>query len=217
MNYLIAGASGLVGQNLLNLILADSNTNTVTALTRSALNVHHENLHNIISNFSDLDNQNLPKAEIAFCCLGTTIKKSGSQKDFIKVDHDYVINFAKACLKSGVQNFFFISAIGADPTSKIFYSRVKGQTEIDLEKIQFSKLIILRPSLLIGSRNDFRPLEQLSLLLSFLFVGPLGKYRPVKASVVAQTMLNLAKEVKVDSVNNSLKVEIISIFEQKPT
>jgi uncharacterized protein YbjT (DUF2867 family) len=196
MNCLIAGASGLTGQNLLSMLLDDPKVISVNALVRSDLPIAHTKLHTIISSFDQLDRLVLPHADVAFCCLGTTIKKAGSQDAFFKVDHDYIINFSKACHRSGINTFIVISSLGADSNSKIFYNQVKGQTETDLIKVNFKQLYILRPSLLLGDRLESRPLEKLAQYASHIFgtlmVGPLKIIRPVSVKAVAKKMKALA-------------------------
>ena len=103
MNCIIAGASGLVGKSLLQLLLQDNNFSTITVLSRTLLADVHPKLQNQIISFDQLQNTLLPEADIAFCCLGTTIKTAGSQDAFYKVDHDYIVEFGKACAKVGVK------------------------------------------------------------------------------------------------------------------
>lgn len=192
MNCLIAGASGLVGHELLIQLLADPNVTSVTSLGRSPQKRAHAKLHDVITNFERLEYVELPKSDVAFCCLGTTIKKAGSQEAFSKVDHDYVLNFAKAAQAVGVQSFIVISAMGADVNSKVFYSRVKGQVEQDLKNLNFQNLVILRPSLLLGERSERRTNEKVAAwiggFLKPLFVGPLLNIRPIDAKDVAKAM-----------------------------
>jgi uncharacterized protein YbjT (DUF2867 family) len=151
----------------------------------------------------------LPSADVAFCCLGTTIKVAGSESAFYKVDHDYIINFAHACKKAGTKTFIVIGALGSDSRSKIFYNKVKGQTEEDLINLNFLNLFILRPSLLIGKRNENRIGENIaqhiSVFLRPLMIGPLKKLRPVDAFLVAIRMKLLA----IQSSSNQIGLKII--------
>ncbi len=192
MNCLIAGASGLVGQSLLSELLADESVHSVTVFARKPLKTLHPKLKTILLSFDQLETIVLPAADTAFCCLGSTLKKAGSKEAFFKVDHDYVMSFAKGCFNVGVKTFVVVSAIGADENSKIFYNQVKGKTDADLKTIGFQKLKILHPSLLLGERDEARPLEKLAQYAAPLFgklmVGPLAPYRPIKASQVAKQM-----------------------------
>lgn len=193
MNALIAGASGLVGSNLLDLLLHDPRFGKIVAVGRRRLNVSNPKLHELILDWNSDTDFDLPPSEIAFCCLGTTIKKAGSQEAFRRVDHDYVIRFARSSFASGVKHFLVVSAVGSSVHSKIFYSRVKGEMERDLKKIGFETLHIFQPSLLLGKRQEKRFGESLAIRLfpvyRSLLVGPLRKQMPIEASVVAKSML----------------------------
>jgi uncharacterized protein YbjT (DUF2867 family) len=192
MNCLIAGGSGLVGQHLLNFLLSDPKVTSITAIARTNLKYSHSKLQTLISSFDILDSILLPQSNIAFCCLGTTIKIAGSQEAFFRVDHDYILNFARSSQKAGVGTFIVVSAMGADPSSSIFYNKVKGQTELDLIKLNFKKLVIIRPSLLLGERLENRPAEKIAQRLSQVFgkmmIGPLKNIRPIEAVNVALKM-----------------------------
>jgi uncharacterized protein YbjT (DUF2867 family) len=189
MKCIIAGASGLVGSELLSLLLADNDYNNIQAIFRKNPDIQNPKIEIVLNSFKNLEN-----AEVAFCCLGTTIKTAGSKDAFYKVDHDLVINFAKSCHENGVKTFVVVSALGADPKSNIFYNQVKGITESDLAQIGFSNLIILRPSLLLGDRKEFRLGEKiarsLSPILSLFLIGSLAKSKPIEAKKVAQKMLS---------------------------
>lgn len=193
MKALIAGASGLVGSNLLELLLQDSRFGKIVAVGRRRLNISSPKLEELILDWNSDSAFELPPADVAFCCLGTTIKKAGSQDAFRKVDHDYVIRFARSSFRSGVKHFLVVSAIGSSERSKIFYSRVKGEMEQDLKKIGFETLHIFQPSLLLGERQEKRFGESLAIrLFPFyqpLLVGPLRKQMPIEARVVAKSML----------------------------
>jgi uncharacterized protein YbjT (DUF2867 family) len=205
---IIAGASGLVGQNLLKLLIEDNQFDSITVLTRTPLKTKNKNINNVIISFDDLSSMTLPSADVVFCCLGTTIKVAGSKSAFYKVDHDYIVNYAHACRKAGAKTFIVISSLGADRTSKVFYNKVKGQTEDDLIKIDFTNLFILRPSLLIGKRDENRFGEDIAQSLSgFLrpmMIGPLKKIRPIDAIHVAHRMKILAIQSK--SSHTGLKI-----------
>lgn len=194
VNCLIAGATGLVGEALLKELLAEENVGAVTAVLRRPLDIQNVKLRMEIVNFDGLAGVTLPAADIAFCALGTTIKMAGSPEAFSRVDHDYTINFARAALNAGVKTFVLCSAMGADADSQIFYNRVKGKTEQDLAALHFHRLVIVRPSLLLGRRQENRPAErfaqEIGRILRPLMKGPLAKVRPVEATHVALTMKN---------------------------
>lgn len=167
----------------------------VCSLGRRPLPKQHAKLTQRTVDFARLDGESLPTADDAFCCLGTTIKKAGSQEAFRAVDHGAVLAFAKAARKAGARRFLLVSALGADKDSRIFYNRVKGEAEEDLKSVGFESLIFLRPSLLLGERAESRPGERAAIVATKL-LGPLLRpfaSRPIKASTVARAMLNLAK------------------------
>jgi len=128
-----------------------------------------------------------------FCALGTTIKKAGSQEQFRKVDFDYPLRLAELGKHEGIRSFSLVSAMGANARSGIFYSRVKGETEDRIAALGLRALFLLRPSLLLGERDEFRRGERLASAvakpLSILFAGPLSKYKPVEGAAVAAAMI----------------------------
>lgn len=198
MNCMIAGATGLVGGNLLSQLLEDPRMEQIICVGRKALDVHHPKIRNVETNFKDLNEQPLFPADVAFCCLGTTIKKAGSQEAFRMVDHDFVVAFAEYARKNGVKKFLIVSALGADAESKIFYNKIKGEAERDLAKLGFESLVIFHPSLLLGERSEKRMAESLMIqLYPFyrpLLLGPLAKYAPIEARLVARSMMKKSFE-----------------------
>lgn len=190
---LIAGATGLVGNELLHILLEQSKYEQVIVLTRKALDVTHLKLHQMVVDFDHLDQykSNL-NADDVYCCLGTTIKKAGSQAEFKKVDFTYPLELARLTKKLGAEKFLIITAMGAQSDSKIFYNRVKGEIEAEIKEVGFPTVHIFRPSLLLGNRQEFRFGEKigtvLSPALSAVLVGSLKKYKPIHAKNVASAM-----------------------------
>ena len=198
MNAVIAGATGLIGSFLVDQMKTDKDVMTVTALTRRS----GEQVGKVAWTKVDFDQSaDLEKAcggaDSAFCCLGTTMKNAGSKEAFRKVDHDYVIAFAKAAKSQGIETFSVVSAIGSDPDSSIFYNQVKGEMERDLKKIGFEILNIFQPSILLGTREEGRLGEKIGTVAmkvaSPLMIGSLSKYKPIHVKTVAGAMLKLAK------------------------
>jgi len=192
----IAGASGLVGSQLLGALLEDAEFGAVVSLGRRLLEVASPKLVQRAVDFASLDVQGLAAPEVAFCALGTTIGKAGSQQAFRAVDHDAVLAFASAALAEGARCFVLVSSLGADPRSSIFYSRVKGETEADLRSLGFASLAIAQPSLLLGDRVESRPSER-ALVVASRFLGGLLKpfaSRPIEVRVVAQALLAIAHD-----------------------
>ncbi len=191
---LIAGASGLVGGFLLRQLLDAPEYDRVVALGRRPLDLAHPRLVQVTADFAALDQvaANL-RCDDAFCCLGTTIRQAGSRDAFRAVDHVAVLAFAWAARRGGAARFFAVSSLGADARSRIFYNRVKGETEAALEVLGFKTLAIFRPSLLLGSRRESRPGERLAAAVMWLadplLLGPLRPYRAIRAETVARAMI----------------------------
>lgn len=195
---LIVGATGLVGTELLKILLTESKYASVKVLTRRKLPMTNAKLEKIITDFDQLDQyQQHFQVDDVYCCLGTTIKTAGSQQAFKKVDFAYPLELAKLTKASGAQKFFIITAMGADRNSKFFYNRVKGEIEEELKNIEFPTLHIFRPSLLLGERKEFRLGEKIGVFLSpvlaLLMIGPLRKYKPIHARDVAMAMYQTSK------------------------
>lgn len=195
---LVAGATGLVGGHLIRQLIDDAACSRIVALTRRPLDGHSSPKLDVV--VADLDTAESALqdivAEDAYCALGTTIKVAGSQDAFRKVDHDYIVAFARAAKAAGAKRFMLVSAIGADPDSSIFYSRVKGETERDVGAVGFEALHIFRPGILLGERAERRPLEQIGMELSpfinALMLGPARAYRAIAAETVARAMRSAA-------------------------
>jgi len=192
MEIVIAGATGLVGSLVLKQALTKKDM-SITTLTRRELKTDPTH-HNLVIDW-DTWNPKAFEADIFICCLGTTIKDAGSKENFKKVDYEYVKLFAQAAKLSHAKKFIFISANGADPSSRIFYNQIKGETEQMLQDFDFAGLALLRPSLLIGERKEKRPMEQLAQEIApffdFLLQGPLKKYQTISASNVADVITSL--------------------------
>lgn len=160
----IIGSTGLVGSALLKKLLADNEIQQVISVSRRPVLIDNKKLNEIIiSDISELPNyQDELKGDIYFCCLGTTIKTAGSRKNFRKIDYEAIVNFGKIAKTNNAKSFVVVSAMGANPRSLFFYSRVKGDTEVALQKLGLVKLVIFRPSLLIGDRKEFRLGEEIA-------------------------------------------------------
>lgn len=196
----IAGATGAIGSRLLPLLLESPDYAQVRVLTRRPLRTTHSKLVEVLSDYRDLPGLGEAlRGDDAYCCLGTTQKKAG-KAGLEEVDHDYVIAFAAAALAQGASQFLVVSAVGASVDSPAFYSRIKGRMERAVSGLGYGSVQIVRPSLLLGEREESRPAEafaqKLSPLLSPLLRGPLGKYRPVHVAEVAAAMLALARRAE---------------------
>lgn len=209
---LLVGASGLVGSELLSCLLISQEYSKVIVLVRKSLGLNHAKLEERVIDFEELAlYKDCFKVEDVFCCLGTTIKKAGSQEAFKKVDVDYPLEVARLAKEMQAEKFLIISSMGANPNSAVFYSRMKGLLEQKLTEIGIKSLYIFRPSLLIGDRKEFRMGEAVSALftkgLSFLFMGPLKKYKPITANAVASGMCRAAQN-KAEGIHTYISHEI---------
>ncbi|RPE12369.1 NAD-dependent epimerase/dehydratase family protein [Chitinophaga lutea] len=195
---IVTGATGLIGNLLVQALLNDGSYERVRAIVRKPLPIQHPRLENVVVSFDD--DRALAEAlrgDVLFCCIGTTIKKAGSQAAFTAVDYGIPVKTAGIAIRNGVTQYHLVSAVGANARSANFYLRTKGQTEEALIQMGFPSLFIYRPSLLMGERKEVRFGEQVGQLFmpvfKFLMVGGWRKYRPVKAATVAATMLANAK------------------------
>jgi uncharacterized protein YbjT (DUF2867 family) len=189
---LLAGASGLVGGHLLQRLLADPRYKRVITVSRKALGIEHPKLRPLITDFDAIEAAVAGLGETvddAFCALGTTMRTAGSRAAFRRVDFGYVVAFARAARAAGAQRFMLVSAIGASARSRIFYMRVKGETEEAVAALGYPALHIFRPGLLLGPRAESRPREALGMalmpLLNPLMLGPAKAYHGIPADMVA--------------------------------
>lgn len=188
----VAGGTGLVGRAVVEGLLADASVAAVHALGRRPLPMTHDKLTSHVVDFTALSA--LPPLDEVYLALGTTIKAAGSQAAFRAVDFDANLAVARAALASGARRCGLVSAMGANPGSAVFYSRVKGELEDALAALPFEALVIARPSLLVGERTSLgqpgRPGEELGLVMSRLLGGFVpSNYKPVRATDVARALL----------------------------
>lgn len=193
MRVVVAGSTGLVGSACVNELLRHTDVGEVVALVRRSWSevpqdprVHVE----------PIDFDALPGAlpdyrrfDAVICALGTTMRQAGSQAAFRRVDFDYPVALARAARDQDIPHFLLVSALGARPQSRVFYNRVKGETEEAIRAMDFPRLTIVRPSLLLGNRPEFRLGEAIGRVLGFL--AP-PKWRPVEGSAVARTLVSAA-------------------------
>lgn len=189
---LLAGATGLVGREILADLLADRTIEAVHCMGRRPLAVKHRKLQNHVVDFAALPA--FPKVDECYIALGTTIKVAGSQAAFRSIDLDAVVAVAIAAQSAGATKFGVVSAMGANPKSRIFYNRIKGEMEVALVNMELKTLVIARPSLLDGDRvalgQPERASEGVGLMLTRL-LRPLlpANYRAILAKDVAQALV----------------------------
>ncbi|ABS21841.1 oxidoreductase [Bacillus cytotoxicus] len=212
---LVLGASGLVGQEVTQLLLDSDYYDSVTIFVRKPLQLKHEKLQQKQVDFSILEEyKEFFAVDDVFCCLGTTIKKARTKANFKKVDYEYTLRAACLSEKQGVQNFLVISSMSANSKSVFFYLQVKGKMEEELQKLGIEGIHIFRPSLLLGERKEFRFGERMAGkifgLLPFIFKGTLKKYKPISAEQVARGMyLAALHEEAVIHIYNSTEITVM--------
>ena len=198
---LIAGSTGLIGSALLQLLLEENHYEHVISISRRSTGVNHPKLKEVITSFDRLSNVKEDLiADDVFICLGSTMKKAGSKDAFEKYDYAYPLEIATIALENGAQQVSIITALGANSESPFFYNRVKGDLEKAMASLDYKSVNMLRPSLLLGERDENRMTENIAQsfykALGWAFVGPISKYKAVEGSSVARAMLQVAKENK---------------------
>jgi len=196
---LLLGASGLIGGFCLDALLKEAAYDRIIILSRRHVPRSSPKIDQHIVDFGRLkEYAGLMAVNDVFCCLGTTIKQAGSQTAFHLVDCTYPLEIARLALDQGARQFLIVTAMGANPHSRVFYNRVKGEVEEKLSHLGYSGVHIFRPSLLLGKHDPPRPAEDLAQFigspLARIMLGPLKKYRPIEAKTVADAMVRTAQK-----------------------
>ncbi|AFD08844.1 Rossmann-fold NAD(P)-binding domain-containing protein [Solitalea canadensis] len=218
---LIIGASGLVGTDCLHLVLENQNIDKVTILVRKLLPISHKKLTQLIIDFNLLENyKNDIKADIVFCCIGSTMKKAGTKENYELIDRIYPREIAKIALVNGATHFLLVSAMGANKDSAIFYNKLKGLVENDIKELGYRIVSIFRPSLLVGDRKEHRTGEsfwiKLMNIINPLLLGSLKKYRSIKTIDVAKAMVYSSLTLKEGiTIYTSDKILDLSLLYRK--
>ena len=195
---LLAGASGLIGHQLLHALLAQAPRPSVHALVRRRPEAADTRVHWLTVDFAALPR--LPAATQAWCCLGTTIKQAGSQAAFRAVDFDAVLAFARAAQAAGVRRFGVVSALGANARSAVFYNRVKGEMQQAVAALGFETVLFAQPSLLLGDRAALGQPARSGEAWATRLLGPVlglvpASVRPIAAATVARAMVRALDEL----------------------
>ena len=196
---IIAGATGLVGNNILHQLAVRGDT--PVAMARRPIKDLPANAQLLEINFEQfLINGELPQCDHLYLCLGTTIKTAGSRDAFRAVDFEYSLAVAKKAIQAGATGISLVSSVGADASSKNFYLKTKGQLEDAIKSLGFSSINIYRPGILMGDRSEARPLEGLGKIvfqvIDPLLLGYLSPYRSIQANLLASTMIDNADQFK---------------------
>jgi uncharacterized protein YbjT (DUF2867 family) len=191
----VIGASGLVGNQIINQLLFHSEFDKIRIFVRRKTRFIHPNLEERIIDFDRPEEwRHLVQGDVLFSTLGTTIKTVKTKENQYRVDFTYQYEFAKAASENGVSSYVLVSSMGASPRSAFFYSRMKGELEEAVKKLNFKKIIIFRPSILRGNRAERRLGEKIALILSRFFTRFIfRKYRPTPVHLLASKMISLSK------------------------
>jgi uncharacterized protein YbjT (DUF2867 family) len=190
---IIAGASGLTGGLLVDILLRAPEYDTVLILVRKELPLKHEKLQQLVVDFDILEQYaDTIKGHAVFSCLGSTRKKTPDLAVYRKIDHDYPLHLAQIAKNNGIDQFHLVSSMGANASSSNFYTKMKGETEDAIKQVGLNSLEIYRPALLTGDRKEHRAAERflfgLMKIIDPLLIGGLKKYRSIAAATVASAM-----------------------------
>lgn len=209
-NALVIGATGLVGRQLVLLLLDHPDFDRVTCFVRRSMGLAHAKLQEEIVDFDQPETwKHLLRGDVLFSCMGTTLKAAGSQEAQWRIDYDYQFEAARQAAENGVPTYVLVSAAGADAHSRLFYNRMKGQLDEAVASLPFQRVTILRPSILDGDRKESRPGEKVGLAIMKLlrFIPGLRSYRPIHVRIVAHAML------KASLSNRPEKLRIVTLGE----
>ena len=194
---LIFGSTGLVGGNLLRLLVKDEKYKKIRVFVRSSASKIDPKIEVVQTDFTKLENiKSEIKGDDCFFCIGTTRKKTPNKQDYINTEYNLPLSIGKICSDNNVQNFTYISSLGANPKTSNLYLKNKGMAEEELRKLNFKKFIVIRPSFLIGKRKEERFGEKIGIFamkcISPILVGDLKKYKSINAEIVAKSMINIS-------------------------
>lgn len=192
---IVIGATGLVGRNLVNQLVASEHIAKVVTLTRKKADHGSKKVVNHVVNFDNLQaDAHLFNADMLFSCLGTTIKQAGSVDAQRKVDVDYQFHAASIAAENGVAHYLLVSSSGANAHSKRPYLKMKGELEEKVQALAFKRISLLQPSLLLGQRSEFRVGEKLGswVMNSVCLLPGLRRFRPITGEQVATKLLSVS-------------------------
>ena len=195
---LIFGSSGLIGNELLNIVVQNDNYNHIKLFVRSVPKNNNSKVEIIQTDFTNLEkHKGSIVGDDCFFCIGTTRKNTPNKNEYRRIEYNIPTNVAQIAKSNSVNSFVYVSSIGASPNSSSSYLKNKGQVEEELTNLNFPKLAIIRPSGLLGNRKAFRLGERIGIfvveVLSIFFLGSLKKYKPIQAQNVAKAMVSIAQ------------------------
>ena len=209
---IILGATGLTGSHLLELLLEDSDYNRIKVFTRNKLTISHPKIEEHVIDLLKLsDYSEQFNADVVFCCVGTTKAKTPNKELYRAIDYGIPVEAAKLCKKNSIEHFIVISALGANPESKVLYSRLKGEMERDVLAQHIKHTHLLQPSLIVGNRKEKRTGEDFSkqFMKIFGFLIP-ARYKMIQAKTIAKAMVQLARKPCKEQVISSDKIRLIA-------
>ena len=212
---LIYGSSGLIGSKLFNIIIENNKYELVKLFVRSPIENKNSKVKVIQTDFANLEKQkDMITGDDCFFCIGTTHKETPDKNEYRSVEYDIPIKVAQIAKSNSINSFVYVSSMGANPNSSSTYLKNKGQVEEELKKMNFLKLAVIRPSILLGNRKTFRLGERIGIFimksLSIFFLGNLKKYKPIKVENVAKAMLSIVQSNYQETTFESDLLEKIS-------
>ena len=206
MKALIIGGTGATGKDLVSLLLEDDTISEVHSFVRKTPSLVHPKLRSHVVDFEQPDTwTELLHGDVAFSCLGTTLAQAGSKEAQWRVDYDYQWQFAERCRQNGVPAFVLVSSAGADAKSSIFYNKMKGKLEDAVKTLNFPKLLIFQPSLLVREHSDHTVENMGMKVINFLNkIGLFKRYKPMPTSILAEKMIKAAKDTKQGTLTFTL-------------
>ena len=210
---LVIGATGATGRELVNLLINDEAFGQVSIFVRNAPKTAHKKLNIYTVNFDEIKkHKDLIKGDILFSSLGTTKKDAGGKEQQYLVDYTYQYEFAKIAAENGVDQLSLVSSIGANSKSFIFYSKMKGELESEVKKLNFKKIDIFQPPILIRQPEVIRNGEKkaISIIQKLNKLGILKSQQPLIVSNLAERMVKTAKTTSKEKVNTYLPKELFN-------
>jgi len=212
---LIFGSTGLVGSDLLTLLLKDDYYTAIKIFARSKININDPKVEIINLDFNKLNEySHLIKGDDCFFCIGTTKKQTPNKEEYRNIEYNFPVIIGEIAKNNNVRSFMYVSSLGSNPNTKNTYLKNKGEAEKFLKKLNFSQLSIIRPSFLLGDRKEFRLGEiigkKIFKKLSFLFQGSLRKFRAIESKDVAKAMIIISKKKYQDIYFDSGYLQDIS-------
>jgi uncharacterized protein YbjT (DUF2867 family) len=200
---IILGATGLTGGMLLQQLLEDDRYEKIKLFSRNSVEKKHPKIEeHLIDLFKLEEHKDKFTADEVFCCVGTTKKKTPDHNTYTKIDRGIPVTAARLCKANNIDTFLVVSALGANPKSRVFYNRIKGKMEKEVLEQEIKNTYILQPSLITGERKESRSFEKVGkVMLNFInpfFLGTLRKYKSISAESIARAMVAIANKPELD-------------------